>query len=200
MLSTDRGEFKAQLLILCAGYNVPIGDREEAYWKGLSKMSLIEFARCVEFALGETSPHPDKIPTTGQIWNIRRTMKTASPLPDGCLAPAQRPQHRENLAAFANRLMVRHIIWRHGLGRDELEKVAAIKRKLVLEFAAYVRERDEFATKAEFVRQFTVAIGRVSHLANESQWQKLLDDPRGKFTFPESAVDGIDANGELELA
>jgi hypothetical protein len=79
MQSTDRDEFKAQLSILCAGFNVPLGDREEAYWKGCAKMSLIEFARCVEFALGESGP--EKIPTTNQLWHMRTLMKARSAAP-----------------------------------------------------------------------------------------------------------------------
>jgi hypothetical protein len=73
MLSTDRADFEDHVKALCAGYNVPLGDRIEAYWKGMQKMSLAEFARCVEHALGEEGP--EKIPTTGQLWKIRKALK-----------------------------------------------------------------------------------------------------------------------------
>jgi hypothetical protein len=73
MHSGDHEEFKAQLKALCAGYNVPFGDRGDAYWRGLEKMDLGSFARVVEFCLGEGGP--DKIPTTGQCWAISKQLR-----------------------------------------------------------------------------------------------------------------------------
>lgn len=74
MLSTDREEFEVQMALLCAGFNVPLGDRVEAYWKGVAKMSLLEFARTVEYALGEEGP--EKIPSTAQLWAIKKKMRS----------------------------------------------------------------------------------------------------------------------------
>ena len=76
MISSDYAEFTKQLQALCLGFNVPLGDRPDAYWKGLQKMALSEFTRCVEFALGEHGP--EKIPTTGEVWRIRGRLRTAS--------------------------------------------------------------------------------------------------------------------------
>lgn len=78
MLSTDRDEFDVQLAILCAGYDRPVGDRGEAYWKGCAKMSLIEFARIVEYALGEQGP--EKIPTVNHLWRMRSQLRTPNTL------------------------------------------------------------------------------------------------------------------------
>jgi hypothetical protein len=76
--STDRDEFDSQLAILCAGYDRPVGDRSEAYWKGCAKMSLIEFARIVDYALGEQGP--EKIPTVNQLWRLRSQLRTPNTL------------------------------------------------------------------------------------------------------------------------
>ncbi|MFM2288833.1 MAG: hypothetical protein RL684_1976 [Pseudomonadota bacterium] len=73
MHSSDREEFDQHLSVLCAGFNVPIGDRSAAYWAGLSKMELATFARVVEHALGEDGP--DKIPTTKQCWGIAKSFR-----------------------------------------------------------------------------------------------------------------------------
>lgn len=73
MNSGDRQEFDTQIAILCAGFNVPPGDRQEAYWKGMMRMSLMEFTRCVEYALGEDGP--EKIPTCSQLWGLRKRMR-----------------------------------------------------------------------------------------------------------------------------
>ncbi len=73
MQSSDRPQFDEQILLLCAGFNVPPSVRPEAYWLGLAKMSLPEFARCVEFALSEDGP--DKIPSVREIWGLRVKMR-----------------------------------------------------------------------------------------------------------------------------
>lgn len=75
MLSTDRSEFDAQLVMLCAGFNVPVGERSAAYWKGLAKMELLTFARVVEECLGENGP--EKFPTVGVCWNVSKKMRAA---------------------------------------------------------------------------------------------------------------------------
>ena len=73
MHTADREEFDKQLHALCAGYDKPVGDRGDAYWRGLAKMDLPTFARVVEFALGEGGP--EKIPTTGQCWQISKQLR-----------------------------------------------------------------------------------------------------------------------------
>ena len=73
MLSTDKPEFEVQLTLLCQGYGFWLGDRLEAYWKGLSKMHLSSFVRCIDFALSEDGP--EKIPNVHGIWKIHREMR-----------------------------------------------------------------------------------------------------------------------------
>lgn len=75
MLSTERAEFEIQLANLCAGFNVPVGDRVEAYWRGLAKMELRTFVRVVEHCLGEEGP--EKIPTTRQCWSLSKVLRPA---------------------------------------------------------------------------------------------------------------------------
>ena len=77
MLSTDRKEFDAQMEILCGAYDKPLWARAEAYWKGLAKMSIIDFARCVEYAVGQNGP--EKVPTTHDMWTIWRKLRAERP-------------------------------------------------------------------------------------------------------------------------
>ena len=80
MLNNDREEFMRHLSRLCAAYNVPLGDRPEAYWSAFSKyIGVIEFGRVVDRALDQDGP--DKMPTVKMLWNIRRQMKVIPQTP-----------------------------------------------------------------------------------------------------------------------
>jgi len=76
VLQADREEFARQLRELCAGFNVPMGEREAAYWRGLAKMEIATFARVVEHCLGDDGP--DKIPTTRGVWALSKSMRARS--------------------------------------------------------------------------------------------------------------------------
>jgi hypothetical protein len=195
MQSTDRPEFDEQLKILCAGYDKPVGDRSEAYWKGLAKMSLIEFARCVEFCMTEEGP--EKMPTAPGMWKIRKQLRSAPTI----ILPLKTQRHApdSHMVFFANRLMLRHVVWRGGIGEVELDRCLRAKAELVIEFAGYVREEDELATQGEFIRRFHLELGRVSKMAHEEKWQELIEDPRGKFLFSTHSVEGISPTGSLDL-
>lgn len=109
MNATDRPEFTSQLKLLCAGFNVPVGDREEAYWKGLANLSLPEFSRCVEYALGEAGP--EKIPTTRQIWGIRKELRArrfSGPVEQ---QPAQPEIPYTKAEIMANELLIAFARW-----------------------------------------------------------------------------------------
>jgi len=70
----DRTEFDRQISVLCAGFNVPLGDRAEAYWRAFERLSLIEFARMVDAALADGEG--ERIPTVRQLWAIRSKLRT----------------------------------------------------------------------------------------------------------------------------
>lgn len=84
MQRDDRTEFDRQISILCAGFNVPLGDRAEAYWRAFERLSLVEFARMVDAALADGEG--DRIPTVRQLWAIRRKLRTH---PDAGAGPGQ---------------------------------------------------------------------------------------------------------------
>lgn len=196
MLSTDRQDFELLLRQLCAGYDKPLGDRLEAYWKGLAKMSIIEFARVVEFALSEHGP--SALPTTKQCWSIRQELRRAPATPQG---PAPAIDARDHLLYFANRMFLRHLVNRGGLGstadfeapRGILRAVASAEllatRKAVRDvvdwFLGPVREGDTDATPRAFVEAFGKAIARVSPIEPRTLngWARMLHHPDADLPF-----------------
>lgn len=78
MLSTDRKDFESQLQVLFGGFPTFLTEpRIQAYWRGLQKMPLSVFVRCVDHALGERGS--DKLPTVNTIWQLSRTLRAAPP-------------------------------------------------------------------------------------------------------------------------
>jgi len=197
MLSTDRPEFEAQLAALCAGFNVPATkERQEAYWTGLSKMSLPQFVRTVEYALGEDGP--EKFPTTGFMWKLYKQAKNQS---QTIKQNVPQIEEQDHLLFFANRMLMRHIHNRQGLqatGRfipahgmvdckesDELLAARKVVRDLVDYFSGPICEGDEDATPAEFVTQLIVSLDKVSKVDSKTLlgWDEMIAHPDAKKPF-----------------
>lgn len=174
MLSTDRTEFESQLAKMCAGFNVPLGERVEAYWTGLAKMSLLQFVRCVDYALGESGP--DKIPTTGQLWKIHNIARNTS---TQITQPARHVEDKDHLLYFANRLLMAVMrgrsmgstgVFRQGVGMTECQPTELLlsSRKVVRELVEYftpaVLEHDCDATPHAFVTMFVKSMKRVHEI------------------------------------
>ena len=202
MQTGDREEFEEQLTKLCAGYNLPVTvHRKEAYFTGLGKMSLAQFARCVDFAVSEEGP--EDFPTTRGVWKIHRDLRGR-----GASAPSkpQRPpeDQRDHLVFYANRMFLRHVVTSGGLGSigrfvpthgmadsqasSELTAARRFVRDLVDCWCAYIREGDTDATQAEFIRQFSVGLHRISKVlpATQLEWEARRSDPRTLALFPAS--------------
>lgn len=80
MQASERPEFDAMMDQLCVGLGAVSYDvRKEAYWKGLNKMSLIEFGLVVEFCVSENGP--DKVPPVPAVWKLLHTIKAARRAP-----------------------------------------------------------------------------------------------------------------------
>lgn len=148
MQLADRAMFEDQLGALCAGFNVPMTDlRTDAYWRGLQKMQLGQFARVVEFALGESGP--ERIPTVPQCWNILRQQRTnATKQPQessGGSAPAFDAMH-----GFGQRCLMRWLFERGPVDELRLTRLIAEKNRLVADFREIARSEE---VTAEEVRQ-----------------------------------------------
>jgi hypothetical protein len=199
MLSTDRTEFDAQVSTLCAGFNIPATqERKDAYWTGLAKMTLIEFTRCVEFALSEEGP--DKPPIPKAIWKLHRDIKSNARTRTQQVV--QRIEHQDHLLYYANRMFLRHIGNRgglgstgrlvpgHGLGEckasEELLQARVALRETVNWFCGPICEGDPDATPHTFMMALIKAIDRVSPINRGAivEWEKMLDDVEAHRPFP----------------
>jgi hypothetical protein len=203
--TAERPEFDAAMSQLCAGYNVPIGDRPAAYFLGLAKMSLGKFASCVEYALGEHGP--DKLPTVPMIWAIYRKLPVAGAAPKAAIVDDERAIGPDNLRHFANRLLWHHTASRGGMGSQgqfrvtfgmqscemspELRACREFTDALVTEWARYVFDADELATPAEFIRVFAIGINRLSKLepSTRRKFDRWIADPKLQQPFPRTMAD-----------
>lgn len=196
MQSTDREEFDAQMLMLCQGYDRPVGDRGEAYWKGLAKMTLVEFARVVEHCLSEEGP--PKFPTTHVIWGIHRSLKHR---PVHTIEQAKRPtDDRDTLKMFADRLILKLMFNRGGLGSTgkfvpghgmvnadpsaALTKCRQAVHSLVDWFSPSVAEGDENATPALFIEMLTKALDSELDDKTRKVWAHMAAMPEAAEPFP----------------
>lgn len=132
MLVTERSEFDDHLGTLCAGFNVPVTElRSEAYWRGLAKMHLGQFARVVEHALGPDGP--ERIPTSSQCWSIWRQIRNARPKAPDARPPLDQPTF-DSLHTFGNRCLLRYVTTLGGVEPSTLERLVAEKNRLAEQF------------------------------------------------------------------
>lgn len=208
----DREEFDKRIETLCAGYNIPPSVRPEAYWLGLQRMSIVEFARLVEWALAEDSPHPDKIPTVGQFWGMKKNLRNrrAELLLTPSAEPAKPADERDHLLYLANRMFLRHAVSKAGLGSPgqyadhQLVGVHATEelvnaRKALCDIVEFERElianADPEACLHGFVERFTKAIDRVSTVlpSTAAAWASQGAQPHAHDSWSESMSRRISA-------
>jgi hypothetical protein len=171
MQAGDMPEFEAEIAKLCAGYEVPLTKhRKDAYWSGLRKLSLAQFIRCVEFALGEQGP--EEYPGTKGIWRMHRQLSAP-----GGVHTSAKPSEPDHLEYWANRLLYAHIVTRGGLGPTELEACLKFKRSLIAWYAGPVKEGDPDATPAEFLRQWISGVQACSRIekVTYNRWCEMLE-------------------------
>jgi hypothetical protein len=124
MLSTERQDFETHLAILFGGYPTFLTPpRTEAYWRGLSKMPLSLFVRCVDYALGESGT--DKLPTVNALWQISRGLR--APMPQRQAAPTE-PIHP--LQAAANSALLSLLNQRGPASAECIRELIAAKNKI----------------------------------------------------------------------
>lgn len=130
MHNTDRKAFDDQLAVLFGGFPTFLTPpRIEAYWRGLQKMPLATFVRCVDYALGESGT--DKLPTVNALWQISRNLR----------APAAPQRHADtapisDLQRVANGAFLRLLNDKGAVSEQALAKILAVKNKIVSEVPA----------------------------------------------------------------
>lgn len=136
MQLADRAQFDSQLGALCAGFNVPVTElRSEAYWRGLERMHLSQFARVVSHALGEDGP--ERIPTAPQCWTIARQLRAQRPR---ATEPAATQPTVTPLVAFGNRCLLRYLREARGVDDSTLARLVAEKGRIAANFAMIASE------------------------------------------------------------
>lgn len=146
MISTDRDQFEAHLGILCAAFDKPPGDRVDAYWKAMQRMTIAEFARAVEFAIGENGPR--KMPSTGALWDIRNNLRRGPAVPTQELLPMQPVPQWSVWRLRVDALMLRFIV-RRRIGGYRGDINLAQRRAACRELWEFLEEHDrEFGAQA----------------------------------------------------
>lgn len=147
MDSTNRDEFMGQLELLHASYAKPCYDStREAYWKGLVKMSLVDFGRAIEHCVSENAP--DKIPSVGHLWVIAKRLRPERQ-PGALAKPVPKLDEYDQRAA---ELLINHIQHslkfrhkRYGASRWSKAEGLAWEQPMIERTAVLMRAKCEWA-------------------------------------------------------
>jgi hypothetical protein len=133
MLSTEREDFDKQLEVLFGGYpTFMTAPRKEAYWRGLQKMPLSVFIRCVDMALQDQSEEGKKLPTVNRVWELSRQLKARA-------QPVQQPQdvvRFDDYHLLGQRWLFGYLLKNGGIEPAKLPKLIAAKNRIVDQFRA----------------------------------------------------------------
>lgn len=166
MLSTERAEFEAQLAVLFGGFpQFLTPPRVEAYWRGLAKMPLSTFVRCVDQALGEQGT--DKLPTVKTLWELSKQLRAHRPAQSTAPAAAFDP-----FVAFGNRCLMAFLRRKGGSSSDSLRAMVALKNR-VMDGAKEANAKPEDA--AELRDVLMAAFERVSQPMSEAEILEHMD-------------------------
>jgi hypothetical protein len=134
MLSGDRTDFDALMKELCHGLGcLPHPERLDGYWKGLAKMSLIQFGRLQEFLLSADSP-VSKLPPVPELWKIWRQFQSKSRAQVQTPNPIAPPDSK--WLKKVNGQFVRYMRWRRQTYKGDILIVE--RREKCRELATYL--------------------------------------------------------------
>jgi hypothetical protein len=170
MQSNERTEFDGLMDQFCAGMGVPSYDvRKEAFWKGLQKMSLIQFGRVVEHCLSEEGP--DKIPNVPGIWKLWRSLAAAArtrsmPLP-------QPPEEQSEGLKLVSGMFLKYLNRRRVLegfkGNIDVPKRRAACLSMVPWLDQAIAE-DLRPSREELQRMFDAEMTKIPDLSSTIEW------------------------------
>jgi hypothetical protein len=176
MQTSDREAFDKLSRQLCMGCGaMPNPERLESFWSAFRKLSLVEWTRMVEAAMGEDGIEKLSVQA---MWALRKKGRSQAESVERDKAKADTDP--DCLEYFANRILWQHVRARCGLGskgqfvpgygmRDctpspELAACLQARRELVDIFTGLALEHDPDATAAKFVAAWVrrlKAIGEV---------------------------------------
>jgi hypothetical protein len=125
---TDRKAFDEILGEIFAAIDKPLGESQRsAFWKALSDLSLLEFARIRDHLLREwREQDPPRKFTPGDIWRTRKALRAAAPTKqtdDGWRGDDW--DQRANLRLLSR--VMRAALARRAYGAEQLRSMAAFK-------------------------------------------------------------------------
>ena len=171
MRGMDEPKFRTILASLAEVFTHEISAPFAAlYWEALKDLAIEQIEAGAKFWIktGKRFPKPAEL----RAERFQETSRAFKPDP--------RMEGPDHLLFFANRLPLTHMMARGALGStgtykagfgmvdcrasDELLAARKVVHDLVDEFSAYVRDGDELATPAQFIRLFVLALDRVSKI------------------------------------
>lgn len=111
MTSGDRAEFERELAVLFAAIDKPVTEaRSEAFWRGVAKMSLPEFSRCIELLLRELSEgETPRYFSVSDLWAAKRRSRAP---PVTYMHQQSAPGSWDGWDVRANHLLLKHLSMR----------------------------------------------------------------------------------------
>lgn len=132
MLNAERPDFEAQLAILFGGHPTFLTPpRIDAYWRGLQKMPLSVFVRCVDESLGPDGD--EKLPTVNRIWQISRAMKARGARPS---PHVEEQQFGDDYHVLGQRWLLAFLLKCQGVPPEKMPKLVTAKNSIVDQFRA----------------------------------------------------------------
>lgn len=127
MHSAERQAFEGQLAVLFGAFPSAMltEPRIEAYWRGLEKMAMATFTRCVDRLIGDQGD--DKLPSVNRIWHVSRELRSqAMPAP----APAATIEEFGAIHAYGNRAMLNYLMRKGAASYASLDAMLREKKRL----------------------------------------------------------------------
>jgi hypothetical protein len=121
----DRKAFDAILAELFGALDKPLTDaKRDAFWKGLQRMGILEFARCRDHILAKLETgEPPKNFGVSQVWDAKRELRAKAPIAP---AAAQSEPEVDVWEAAGNQHLLAHIRRRLALNPQHFGRPATL--------------------------------------------------------------------------
>jgi hypothetical protein len=170
MLTTDRSDYDKLFDTWCVGLGaIPTEARREAYWKGLSKMSVIQFSRVVDHCLSEDGP--EKIPTVPGVWKLWRSIAAAARTRS--MPPPQPPEEQSEGLKLVNGMFLQYINRRRVLEQFQGNIDVPKRRAACLGMVPWLNqaiEEDLRPSREELQRMFDAEMTKIPDLSSTIEW------------------------------
>ncbi len=167
------------------------------YWQALKAMPIEQIEAGADAAIA----HLKFFPKPAEIRHLAEEQAT----PGGGNGPGTngQPDHAE---FFGNRLLLRYLFDRRtgassggftGGVLPEMDALIELRRSLVAEFVGYIREGDDLATPAEFIRRWLIGLQRIGSpsAAHVAYLKRIAESPNTQNPMPAAMARPIVSRG-----